>query len=133
MCRVDDSERADVYCNDHRIARVGHKCGECRRHILPGEPYEHHTMIYDGYATSHAVCSHCAVLGEWMGRECGGSIIGELIEEIEEHAQEYGRADLTDLAMQARGQWMWSEGTRCNGYRGMPIPSMPEPIAAGVR
>lgn len=128
MCRVDDSETPDVYCTDHRIARVGHKCGECRRGILAGEPYVHHTIIYDGFASSHDVCSHCNVLAEWIGRECGGTITGELIEDIEEHAQEYERTDLQDLATMARGQWCWPEGTRLNGFRGLPLPAMPEPI-----
>jgi hypothetical protein len=128
MCRVDDSERADVYCTDNRIARVGHRCGECRRDILAGEPYAHHTLIYDGFASTHDVCSHCTVLAEWLGRECGGSVSGEVIEEIEEHATEYGRADLAELALEARGQWCWSEGTRCNGYRGKPIPAPPGSI-----
>lgn len=124
MCRTD-GEVADAYSVDYPVARKEHCCGECRRTILPGEPYERHGMVYEGTASTHVICSHCAVLTEWLRLECGGTPIGEMIEDIEEHAEEYGRTDLRDLAADARGQWAWSEGTRCNGFRGKPIPQLP--------
>lgn len=130
MCRTD-GEQADVYSVYKPIARKEHKCGECRRTILAGEPYERHSMVYEGTASDHAICSHCAVLSTWIGIQCGGTVTGELIEDIEEHARDYGRTDLAELALEARGQWCWSEGTRCNGFRGKPIPAMPEPITLG--
>jgi hypothetical protein len=129
MCRVD-GERADAYSVTRRVARKEHRCGECRRTILVGEPYDLHGMVYEGTASSHSVCTHCAVLTEWLVQECGGTVTGELIEDIEEHAQEYRRDDLKELALLARGQWSWSEGTRCNGYRGRPIPAPPPPLSA---
>jgi len=128
MCRVDDGDRADLYSIANRIARKEHRCGECRRTILVGEPYERHSMVYEGTASDHIICSHCAVLSAWIGVQCGGTVCGELIEDIEEHAQEYNRTDLKELALEARGQWCWSEGTRMNGFRGKPIPAMPAPI-----
>jgi hypothetical protein len=124
MCRTE-GERADAYSVDRPVARVPHRCGECRRTILPGEPYERHGMVYEGTASSHAICSHCAILTEWLLIECGGTVTGELIEDIEEHAQEYGRADLWELASDARAQWAWAEGARCNGFRGKPVPALP--------
>jgi hypothetical protein len=82
-------------------------------------------MLSDGYWSLHIICTHCAVLTDWLGKECGGTVCGEMIEDIEEHAREYARSDLQELATAARAQWMWSEGTRCNGFRGMPIPALP--------
>lgn len=127
MCRVD-GEQADVYSVYKPIARKEHKCGECRRIILAGEPYERHSMVYEGTASDHAICSHCAVLSAWIGIQCGGTVVGELIEDIEEHANDYNRPDLRALALEARGQWCWSEETRRNGFRGVPIPALPAPI-----
>lgn len=124
MCRTD-GERADAYSVDRPVARKDHRCEECRRTILAGEPYERHNMVYEHTASTHVICSHCAVLMEWLSIECGGTVMGELIEDIEEHAQEYDRADLRELAVSARAQWSWAEGSRCNGFRGMPLPPVP--------
>jgi ribosomal protein S27AE len=129
MCRIDDCERADVYNVEHRVARKEHKCGECCRVILAGEPYEHHSIIADGFASEHKVCSHCSVLAEWLRRDCGGTVTGELIEDIEEHAQEYRRADLGQLAACARAKWMKGPTFRVP-YPGIPVPTLPPPITA---
>lgn len=129
MCRID-GDYADVYSVYEPVARKEHKCGECRRTILAGEPYERHSMVYEGTASDHLICSHCAVLSAWIGIQCGGTVCGELIEDIEEHAQDYDRGDLKFLAIWARGQWCWPEGTRKDGFRGVPIPPMPAPIEA---
>lgn len=125
MCRVDGEDRADAYSVYEPIARKEHCCGECCRTILAGERYERHNIVYDGSASTHLVCSHCAVLSDWLIKVCGGTVIGELIMDIEEHAQEYNRADLKELATWARGRWAWEEGTRFNGFRGRPIPALP--------
>lgn len=116
MCRTD-GEAADVYSVVSPVARKEHRCGECGRTILVGEPYERHSMVYDGSASSHAVCTHCAVLTEWLVVECGGAITHEMIEDIEEHAHDYGRTDLAELATAARGKW--------ESYRGKPLPAIP--------
>lgn len=127
MCRTD-GEYADAYSVYKPIARKEHKCGECRRVILAGERYERHSMVHEGTASDHIICSHCAVLSAWIGIQCNGTVCGELIEDIEEHALEYERTDLRDLAIAARAQWCWPEASRMNGYRGRPIPAMPAPI-----
>ena len=116
MCRTD-GEPADVYNVVKPIARKEHRCGECGRTILRGEPYERHSMVYDGSASTHAVCEHCAVLTEWLVIECGGTITHEMISDIEEHAQEYRRSDLAELATAARGKW--------ESFRGKPLPAIP--------
>jgi len=129
MCRIDGSdERASVYCVTTPVARVEHLCGECRRTILVGEPHERHDSVYDGSASTHRVCSHCAVLADWLMRECGGTVVHELIEDIQEHADEYQRGDLGQLAALARNQWMKGPSFR-KPYPGIPIPTMPPPLA----
>lgn len=124
MCRVDDDgDRATVYQIDRPIARAPHRCGECRRTILAGEPYERHRMLSDGFWSLHIICTHCAVLTDWLGKECGGTVCGEMIEDIEEHAREYARSDLQSLASCARLQW------RCIAsnpkFPGIPVPALP--------
>lgn len=129
MCRID-GEPADVYSVYKPIARKEHKCGECRRIILAGEPYERHSMVYDGTASDHAICSHCAVLTEWLAIECGGTVTGEMIEDIEEHAHDYERADLGSLAACARAQWMKGPSWRVP-YPGIPVPALPPRLQLG--
>lgn len=116
MCRTD-GEAPDAYCVVKPIARKEHRCGECGRTILVGEPYERHSMVFEGTASHHAVCTHCAVLTEWLVIECGGTITHEMIEDIEEHARDYERADLAELAAAARGKW--------ESFRGKPLPAIP--------
>lgn len=123
MCRVD-GDSADAYSVSRPIARSEHRCGECRRTILPGEPYERHGMVYEGTASTHLVCTHCAVLTEWLVIECGGTVIGEMIEDIEEHARDYERSDLGSLAACARAHWMKGPSWRVP-YPGIPIPALP--------
>ena len=127
MCRVSDDGGAKVWNTEHRVARKDHRCGECFRTIMAGEPYEyHHYVSEDGWCGEHKVCSHCAVLGNWIQIECGGTICGELIEDIEEHATEYNRTDLAALASMARGHWKWADSP--SGYLGVPIPPLPAPL-----
>ena len=128
MCRTE-GEAPDVYSVTKPVARSTHRCGECGRTILAGEPYERHSMVFEGTASTHNVCTHCAVLAEWLLRECGGTITHELLCDIEEHAEEYSREDLKALADTARDHWEWPEGSRMNGFRGLPIPALPPPLA----
>lgn len=128
MCRVSEDGTADVYRSEVGIlARKQHRCGECSRTILIGEPYDRHRYLYDGYWTTHLVCSHCAVLGNWLLKECGGTVSGEMIEDIEEHAQEYLRPDLAALAACARVGWVKGPSFR-KPYPGIPIPALPPPL-----
>lgn len=127
MCRVDGDSEAAVWQTDQRVARTAHRCGECRRVILAGEPYEYHHWVSADGCGDHKVCSHCAVLANWIMRECGGTVMHELIEDIEEHATEYHRADLAALASTARGHWKWADSP--SGYLGVPIPILPEPLS----
>jgi hypothetical protein len=83
-------------------------------------------MLADGFWSLHIICTHCAVLSAWIGVQCGGTVTGELIEDIAEHGEEYERMDLKFLAICARSKWTWPEGTA--RYPGMPVPLMPEPI-----
>lgn len=124
MCRIDGCDRADWSSTDYPLARKAHKCSECRREILPGERYMKVKTGMEGYVSVDTVCSHCEVLVEWLAVNCGGSLLGEVIEEIEEHAQEYDRADLSILANWARAKWR-TVAPSAAGYFGMPLPPVP--------
>lgn len=127
MCRVDDWDYSTpVYDIDHRHARKEHRCDECYRTILAGEPYDYHHWVSPDGCGHHKLCSHCAVLMVWISRDCGGTILGELIEDIEEHATEYHRSDLAWLATQARLQWRLIDGP----WPGIQIPALPLPITS---
>lgn len=106
-------------------ARKPHKCGECHREIAPGESYERHVSMYEGSASTNKTCSHCLVLADWLGDNCDGYLFTRVIEDFEEHAGEYNRDDIRQLAAMARRDWRTTEGDL------LPIPQKPRPIKLG--
>lgn len=127
MCMVDGGERADFYSVAKPIARRDHRCGECGRTIMKGEQYERHTMAFEGTASTHLVCAHCAVLTDWLVRECGGALIGQVIADIEEHATDYLRRDLAALGGCARNKWVKGPSFQ-KPFPGIKVPQCPPPI-----
>ena len=128
MCRLESSD--NLYQDTRTIlARKEHRCNECHRTILAGEPFRKDFCVFEpGRAGSFNVCEHCAVLCDWLGRNCGGWIWGEVIPDIEEHAIEYKRTDLARLVVAAaRRSW---HRFKPNGYVGMPVPKLPKAIGA---
>lgn len=85
MCRVDDAEPVEVCNTIIRKARKQHECFECRRPIESGDRYEYATFLFDGRWSQHRTCFPCMTLRSWLDRECSGWVLGEVIEEIEEH------------------------------------------------
>lgn len=59
MC---DYDPCDVYSASTREARKAHKCGECRREIMPGETYHRVRYLFEGTWGSHVMCEPCAEL-----------------------------------------------------------------------
>lgn len=126
MCQIDNSETYAVW-GHRRIAasRKDHRCAECYRVISRGEPYERYTggpsFGVDGGWDVFPVCAHCQVAAQWLVRECRGFVHTQVIEDIQEHAETYRRADLYRLVVSSRKKWI---------RRGalVPIPPIPRPI-----
>jgi hypothetical protein len=118
MCMADGSDRADVWLEWKPRARKEHKCDECSRPIAKGETYRQTKALYEGSWLALKQCAHCVVLADWLVAECGGYLTQGIVEDFGEHAQEYGRFDLTRLRWGAENQWQRKGAL-------LPIPRMP--------
>jgi hypothetical protein len=129
MCRAGGDP--PLYSSrNHMVARVEHKCHECGRTILKGEPFQRDFVVWEpGHAGHFTTCSHCVVLQDWLGDNCEGWIFGEVVEEIEEHARDYKRPDLARVAVRARNGWRWLRPGK--PFAGVPIPPQPRDIRVG--
>lgn len=61
-----DYERPTVYSQTKPVARVQHKCSECRGHIKPGEKYTKIWGVWDGDQATYA----------WVAGKTGGAAQG---------------------------------------------------------
>jgi hypothetical protein len=109
MCRIEGADPATVYRESYPTARKVHRCEECRRVIEPGERYRYVFSVYEGHGNSYYTCGHCCAGQDWLGRECGGYIFGEVAEELREHAEEYPELAVPLLRLYAgiRRGWRW--------------------------
>lgn len=125
MCRIDGAERSVVIQSKDRKAIKEHRCSECRRPIAAGETYHYETTIYDGQRDSSKTCAHCCIARQWLIKNCGGFIYGEVIEEVQEHGEEYRqlRMPLYRVVAGARRKWQRFGGGL------MPVPAMPPSIS----
>lgn len=121
MCRVDDCERVEILQNADRKARKRHKCSECYRPILAGETYHYECGICEGSFDTYRTCSHCMVARGWLAENCGGWVYTQVLEEIEEHAEEYPKIafGLNRIIVGAKRKWQSFGGGL------MAIPKMP--------
>lgn len=122
MCMYDDGDAPSFYSKVQRTARKAHKCDECGREIARGEAYAHVSAKWDGYLGTVKTCSHCAVLQDWLEKECGGYVHHAIVDDVREHLDEagvpaygYGLARLVVLAR---------KGWRRKGQL-TPIPPVP--------
>lgn len=124
MCRVDGWDQVALLTNACRKSRKQHVCDECYRFIVFGEKYRYETYATEGTVYVHKTCAHCQVGRDWLVKNCGGYIYGEVLDEVHEHADEY-----PDL----RG----ALGAACAGMKTkwavdgalMPVPDMPPAIS----
>lgn len=129
MCMVSGNG-PDYWRVDSLVARVEHRCGECCRVIAKGEPFERHFTVYEGSGHSLVVCSHCAVLCDWLAINCDGWVYEHVVEDILEHARDYRRPDLARIAVMARNKWTWLRPGK-HAFPGRPVPTVPRPIQLG--
>ncbi len=125
MCRIDDTDAAEVSSVTYPVAKKPHKCGECGRQIGVGEPYERCFMVFEGSGDTFKMCAHCRVGAAWLTKNCGGYLYYEVCAELEEHAAEYPevREPLRALVAGMRTQWRLSPDASL-----MPLPSQAPPI-----
>lgn len=127
MC-MTDYDPPSVYMKQERIARAEHRCDECGRKILKGEPYQYVSGVWDGYANSHKTCAHCEVVQQWLMNNCHGFMHTQIGEDIEEHARDYNRPDLGRLYIGMRRQWA---RFKPSSFPGMAVPKLPRPLKLG--
>lgn len=119
-------ERAHVWHESLQRARKTHKCGECNRTIAPGENYWRVWAINIDGPFKGKWCEHCNVGKEWLWKNCGGSLLSGVEEDIHEHVEEYRRMDLARLDVGMRRQWRRFKRTGL-----LPVPALPRPLQLG--
>lgn len=121
MCMAEDADHCKASTTTQRKARKQHKCSECRRTIAPGERYEHTSGIDgEGDPFRHKVCQHCQVATAWLVANCGGWVMTMVAEDLFEHAGEYNRPDLGEMARNVMTKW-----------EGKPVPELPRELRLG--
>jgi hypothetical protein len=124
---VDDlDDRCSIWNETYRKARKPYRCGECRRDIAVGERYVYLWALGEDGPFTARWCIHCDVAKEWLWKNCGGSIVSCIKEDIEQHVEEYNRMDLARLAVGMRRRW-----ARFKAPGLLPVMALPRPIALG--
>lgn len=73
-----DGELAEVYWAEVRTSRTVRECEECRGPILAGEKYERARMIQNGQPSVALTCARCLPMAQWVMRNCGCRLHGDL-------------------------------------------------------
>lgn len=106
MCRVDDAEPATLWYGRERTAAKQWKCGECCRDIAVGDKYHEDNSLSDGHWRRDRTCPHCHAAGGWLIAMCGGYLVTEMHEELEEHWDEgYRSIPFARLIVGMRNKW----------------------------
>lgn len=134
MCMVDGcDEFYSLYKGPKATkARKGHKCDECGRQVVAGETYYTASGMYEGEFNFHKICQHCYVACEWLKQNCSGFLHCAVLDDIEEHVEEYGYtkakavAGLARILIGMRRDWVVKRGPRVGQL--MPLPKLPAPL-----
>jgi hypothetical protein len=70
-------------------ARKPYKCCECGRSIAIGEHYWKLFAVGSDGPFTGKWCEHCNVAKDWLWKECGGSLLSGVGEDIHEHLEYY--------------------------------------------
>jgi hypothetical protein len=120
------AERSHVWHESEQRAKKPYKCGECGRDIAVGENYWRVWAVSSEGPFKGKWCAHCNVAKEWLWKNCGGSLLYGVAEDIREHVDEYQRMDLARLDVGMRRSW---RAFKRPGL--LPVPRMPRAIALG--
>jgi hypothetical protein len=90
MCRVDDSSGWKLSEDTKPKAHREWVCEECQRTIRKGEVYHSFRGLSYDYNEwqAHRMCAHCGASVVWLNVACGGWIMTEVLDELEEHWRE---------------------------------------------
>lgn len=122
MCNyVGDGEPAVEAGVEFPKARKLHWCSECCRAIRAGEKYRRAVIFCDGYASTDRCCAHCAVLRQWVQRECRAWLYGDAVAALADPDEPGDHQDETSRALVAgsRAGWARPDGSL------MPVPELP--------
>lgn len=78
-----NDEYADLANVTTPIARVEHRCFECREVIPPGSKYELSKLLGDGQWSTYKTCFSCVEIRDHFA--CNGWIYGEVWSDIEQN------------------------------------------------
>lgn len=85
MCRYEDAPSPTFFQETWPKAAKPHRCLECGRVIKKGETHRAVHGKWEDRFDSFRVCAHCDAAREWLTVVCGGSVFGEVLEELVEH------------------------------------------------
>ncbi len=108
MCAID-YETPLVYYEKDRQSRKEHNCSECQRTIKKKELYRYTFGVWDNQVSTFKTCNNCLIPQEWLRKECGGFLHGNLQDEILEHAHEYKKIFLYRWLIGIKTQWTASQ------------------------
>lgn len=87
MCDLGDY---DGYCDfahhEDRVARVAHRCDECRKVIAPGATYRKHVGKWEGDFFAMKFCRRCMLCIDWLDKRGHGWVGGRIHEDVRECA-----------------------------------------------
>ncbi len=61
-----DYDPPSFLCERILKARKEHRCFECRRTIVKGQPYERTAGVWNGSFSTYKICFACRTLREWV-------------------------------------------------------------------
>lgn len=102
----DVGDMAEFYAAGVRRARKPYRCDECDGPINPGERYERAFMIHEGDPMTDRTCAACLPMAQWVMRNCGCRIHGDLWRHLGEDVFGDMRGDLPPGVHFKVGRWL---------------------------
>lgn len=99
---VDVDGCMELSSTKYPVARKEHKCGECRKVIVPGEKYESVSGMYDGHFDTYKTCLDCVSMRDAFF--CNGYHYTMIWEDFGEHLREMGGSIDADCIAQVSGK-----------------------------
>lgn len=104
-CEVD--EAYDHIAESRPRARRRHTCGECEGAIEPSQHYLRHVGFMRGQRpTLHLICLACEPPFEWVRRNCGCWLYGDLYRHLREDVMDGLRGQLPPGVATRVGRWV---------------------------